>query len=61
MSEDLPTMILLNMALDMRQLENMEDELLFQVILHPTHSTILLREALMATILNTKIQKLPKT
>jgi hypothetical protein len=54
-------MILLNMGLDTQQLENMEEELLSQVFLNPVHSTSLLRELMMATILSTKTQKLPKT
>ena len=60
MKEDLPIMILLNMGLDTVRLENMEDELLSQVILNPISSTILLREAMMATILSTKTQKFRK-
>ena len=54
-------MILLNMGLDTVRLENMEDELLSLVILNPIHSTSLLRDLMMATILNTKIQKQAKT
>ena len=61
MREDLPTMILLNMGLDIAHLENMEDELLSQVILHPEHSISLLQEALMVTTLSTKIRKYQKT
>ena len=61
MKEDLPIMILLNMGLDTVRLENMEDELLSQVILNPIHSIILLREAMMATILSTKTLKYQKT
>ena len=61
MNEDLPTMILLNIVLDTAQLENMEEESLSQVILHPVRSTFLLQEVLMATTLSTKILKLPKT
>ena len=60
MNEALPTMILLNTVLDIAQVENMEDELLSQVILHPISSTILLREAMMATIISTRTPKLPK-
>ena len=54
-------MILLNIVLDTAQLENMEEESLFQVILHPVRSTFLLQEVLMAATLSTKILKLPKT
>ena len=61
MREELTIMILLNMGLGTRLLENMEDELLSRVILDPTNSTFLLREAMMETILSTRIQKLPKT
>ena len=61
MREALPTMILLNIALDTAQLETMEDELLYQVILHPAHSISLLRELSMATTISTRILKLPKT
>ena len=61
MKEDLPIMILLNMGLDTVRLENMEDELLSLVILNPIHSTSLLRDLMMATILNTKTQKQVKT
>ena len=60
MREDLATMILLNTTLGIAQLESMEDELLSQVILHPISSTFLLREAMMATIISTRTQKLPK-
>ena len=61
MNEDLPIMILLNIVLDTQQLGSLEDELLSQVILNPINSTFLLQEAMMETILNTKIRKLPKT
>ena len=61
MRYELPIMILLNMGLGTRLLETMEDELLSRVILDPTNSTFLLREAMMETILSTRIQKLPKT
>ena len=61
MREDFATMILLNMGLDTVLLENMEDELLSLVILNPIHSTSLLRDLMMATILNTKTQKQVKT
>ena len=61
MREDLPIMILLNMILDTAQVESMEDELLSQVILHPTSSTFLLRELMMATIISTKTLKHLKT
>ena len=60
MTEALPTMILLNTVLDTQQVENMEDESLFQVILHPVRSTFLLQEVTMVTTLSTKILKLPK-
>ena len=61
MREDLPTMILLNIVLDIQQLENMEDESLSQAILHPIGSTILLEELMRGLILNTKTLKLLKT
>ena len=61
MREDLPTMILLNTVLDIARLETMEDELLYQVILDPVNSISLLQEVSMATIISTKILKLPKT
>ena len=61
MQEDFPIMILLNIALDTAHLETMEDELLSQVILNPIHSTSLLHDLMMATILSTKIQKQAKT
>ena len=54
-------MILLNIVLDTVQLENMEDELYFQVILHPINSISLLQEAMIAATLNTKTQKHQKT
>ena len=40
---------------------NMEEELLSQVILDPTNSIFLLHELMMEAILNTRIQKHPKT
>ena len=61
MTEDLTTMILLNIVLDTVQLETMEEELYSQVILNPIGSTILLEELMMATTLNTKIRKYQKT
>lgn len=61
MNEDLPIMILLNIALGTQTLETMEEESLSQVILNPINSTFLLHELMMETILSTKIQKLPKT
>jgi DNA replicative helicase MCM subunit Mcm2 (Cdc46/Mcm family) len=60
MTEALTTMILLNIALDTAQLENMEEELLYQVILHPTNSISLLQELTTEITLSTKIQKLLK-
>ena len=42
------------------QLENMEEELLYQVILHPTNSISLLQELTTEITLSTKIQKLLK-
>ena len=60
MNEDLTTMILLNTALGTAHLESMEDELLYQVILHPTNSISLLQELTMGITLSTRIQKLLK-
>ena len=60
MTEDLATMILLNIILDTQQLETMEDELLSQAILHPIGSITLLEELMRELILSTKIQKLLK-
>ena len=56
MREDLATMILLNIMLDIQQAENMEDESLFQVILSPIGSIILLQELMKETTLSTKTQ-----
>ena len=61
MREDLPTMILLNTALVTPQLESTEEELLFQAILDPISSTILLQELMTETTLSIKIQKPQKT
>ena len=61
MIEELPTMILLNIALGTAQLETMEDELYSQVILNPVHSITLLQEAMMEISLSTRILKLAKT
>ena len=61
MREDLPTSILLNTILDTAQVENMEDELLYQVIMDPINSITLLQELTMATILNIKTLKHQKT
>ena len=60
MREDLPTMILLNMVLDTPQVENMEEELLYQVILNPISSTFLLREVITEITLSTRTQKFRK-
>ena len=60
MREDLVQMILLNTVLDIQQVENMEDELLYQVILNPVNSTFLLHELMTGTTLNIKTPKLPK-
>ena len=61
MTEELTTMILLNIILDTVQLENMEEELLSQVILHPIHSISLLEELMTEITLNIRTQKLLKT
>ena len=61
MREDFPIMILLNMGLDMQQLETMEEELLFRVILDPINSISLLQELMTEITLNIKTQKLLKT
>ena len=61
MTEELPTMILLNIALGTAQLETMEEELLSQVIMDPINSTFLLHELMTEITISTKIQKLLKT
>jgi hypothetical protein len=57
MREDLPTMILLNTALVTPRLAPSEEELLYQAILDPISSTILLRELTTATTINIRIPK----
>ena len=61
MTEDLATMILLNIILDTQQMETTVDESLFQVILDPIGSTILLEELTKELISNTRTQNLLKT
>ena len=61
MNEELPTMILLNIMSDTQQLETMEEELLYQVILSPIGSIILLAEHMRELTLNTETLKLPET
>ena len=61
MKEDFPISILLNIVLDTAQMESMEDELLYQVILNPEHSITLLREVMITAFVNTKTLKTQKT
>ena len=61
MREDLPIMILLNTTSGIVPLENMEDESLYQVILSPISSTILLQELMRTPTISTKILKYPRT